>query len=294
MNSNSSASDNFQGIEANIPISGSCNQAQLLPKLRSNLQRFLGALEGSAGAALGDLMRNYSLKDLETIATDPNTSKKKLEWLSKHPNPDVRASVAENKNVPSECIWSLASDHDPNVRLQLAEIYQLPMDVLSALTRDENPYVSARANRTVENLQRLSCCQSFAPVPRTAMVLTVHQKGRQLNVQIPEGAIIELGRAGVDTGNRDIVRIDLEGSSISAVHARINRDQSLFAIVDVGTDGNGSSNGTFLNGARIAPNRRHHFGINDVIQLSRSAYDSAIIRLIERKPTRSATALLEA
>ena len=52
---------------------------------------------------------------LISVAFNPNTPPGTLEELSKHPNPVVRASVAESLNTPEETLGTLAGDKDKDV-----------------------------------------------------------------------------------------------------------------------------------------------------------------------------------
>jgi hypothetical protein len=100
--------------------------------------------------------RTYSVHGmLEHMATSAGSSMEVLERMTRHPQPHIRASVAENKKAPYQLIIRLAQDEDPTVRYQLAENPHLPMDVLKQLSEDDNPYVACRAQKTIDRVSQV-------------------------------------------------------------------------------------------------------------------------------------------
>jgi len=101
---------------------------------------------------LGSNLVNTAMFILERLASDPYTPPTFLKQLADHPDADLRAVVAENKNTPLEVVVMLAKDSDVNVRYQLAENHNLSMIVLQSLVHDDNPYVACRAQQTLSRL----------------------------------------------------------------------------------------------------------------------------------------------
>lgn len=98
--------------------------------------------------------RTYSVHAfLEHMATSTGSPIDVLEKILRHPQPHIRAAVAENRKATESMLWHLVKDEDPTVRFQLAENPHLPITILKALTEDENPYVMCRAQRTIERLR---------------------------------------------------------------------------------------------------------------------------------------------
>jgi hypothetical protein len=65
---------------------------------------------------------------------------------------EIRSDLADNKDMPLDCLYVLATDYDPTLRYQIAENHQAPLEVLHFLTEDENPYVACRAQKTINRL----------------------------------------------------------------------------------------------------------------------------------------------
>src|SRR5438552_2997091 len=65
------------------------------------------------------------------------------------------------------------------------------------------------------------------------------------------GEVIEVGR--FSTPGQRQRRLELASASLSFTHARIGSDGTGIFVTDVGTDGRGSRNGTYVNGKRIGP-----------------------------------------
>lgn len=98
--------------------------------------------------------RTYSVHAfLEHMATSVASPLEVIEKMLRHPQPHIRASVAENRRATESMLWQLVHDEDPTVRFQLAENPHLPVKILQALAEDENPYVMCRARRTLERIQ---------------------------------------------------------------------------------------------------------------------------------------------
>jgi hypothetical protein len=97
--------------------------------------------------------RTYSVHAfLEHMATSASSPIDVIEKMLRHPQPHIRAAVAENQKVSDAMLWLLVKDEDPTVRYQLAENPHLPLDILRELCQDDNPYVSCRAEKTLERM----------------------------------------------------------------------------------------------------------------------------------------------
>lgn len=103
------------------------------------------------------------------IASHPCALKSTLAKLAQNESVDVRCTVGENRNTPTEVLWSLARDEHPDVRYSMAENHNICVDVLRYLMRDENPYVAIRAERTV-----LRIAASFATSAVVATEVNVY------------------------------------------------------------------------------------------------------------------------
>ena len=79
-------------------------------------------------------------------------------------------------------------------------------------------------------------------------------------------------RVGRDASYADLVPPG--NNTVSAQHAELTVKQNVLIVRDIGADGEGSSNGTFINGVRIPI--RSHFGVEaregDIIEFSNAKY----------------------
>ena len=66
---------------------------------------------------------------------------------------------------------------------------------------------------------------------------------------------------------RGITDICLEGRSISRVHARISQDQEGCSITDLG-----STNGTYVNGTRLAERQRKYLQQGDEVRIAEAVF----------------------
>mgnify|MGYP001310794681 CR=1 FL=1 len=87
-------------------------------------------------------------------AEHPQASPYTLSRLSRNEFREVRQAVAQSHNTPYSSQLDLARDPDPDVRFALAENHRAFITILETLSDDENPYVSARAGKTIDRLQR--------------------------------------------------------------------------------------------------------------------------------------------
>ncbi len=105
-------------------------------------------------------------------------------------------------------------------------------------------------------------------------VLLFQTESRRVNLD--EGAEILLGRThptnAVDP-QVDLTGYDAPSKGVSRIHAAIKRDPAGWWITDLD-----SSNGTWVNGQRLAPHQRYQLkGVNDV-QLARLTFRIALIQ----------------
>ena len=105
------------------------------------------------------LLKTNDLKSITKLAEDSKTHPSILRVLSYHKDVHVRQAVADNPNLPQDCLFKLARDQSHDVRYQIAENHNVPVQVISILAEDENPYVRLRAEWT---LCRLHAQPQFA------------------------------------------------------------------------------------------------------------------------------------
>lgn len=96
-------------------------------------------------------MRNVDI--LSRIAGNQATSSDVLAVLARHPEKEVRLSVASNHNATMLVVMPLTNDDSPTVRFTLAENPFTDDLVLESLALDDNPFVAHRASATIERLQ---------------------------------------------------------------------------------------------------------------------------------------------
>jgi hypothetical protein len=103
-----------------------------------------------------------------------------------------------------------------------------------------------------------------------AMLLVRNTTGKyEQTILLMTGVEIEIGRylGAPITSSRP--RYELPNASVSAKHAFMGVDETGVYIIDVGTEGNGSRNGTFLNGVRVEPRRKFYLSSTDEIWLGK-------------------------
>jgi hypothetical protein len=105
--------------------------------------------------------------------------------------------------------------------------------------------------------------------------------GPRLTVQAADGRTrvitIDRGRAVV-IGSANGPVADLCTDNISRTHAEFRLDARGLTVTDTGSDGQGSTNGTFVNGTRLAAGRSRMVGNGDVVAC---ATDPALIIAVE-------------
>ncbi len=91
---------------------------------------------------------------------------------------------------------------------------------------------------------------------------------RHLNGSDP-GKRTPIGQDRIVMGREETCDLVVESdfTSVSRKHAILRRKRQQWAIVDVGTEGTGSTYGTFVNGERLEPNEEHHVQPGDEIKL---------------------------
>jgi hypothetical protein len=88
------------------------------------------------------------------VAENPRTPRQTLDKLAKDESSEVRASLAGNPSAPLWMLRELTKDGSADVRYSLAEDNSMPKQILWILAEDENPYVAARAEKTLQMLDR--------------------------------------------------------------------------------------------------------------------------------------------
>jgi hypothetical protein len=105
---------------------------------------------------------------LRLIALKTNTPPRRLSELARHPDPTVRAAVAENANTPSEMLWILARDTDQEVKIKVTDNYNCPTEILEALKEDGDSYVAWQARNVLHRLTSTSYPTATAFEERTS------------------------------------------------------------------------------------------------------------------------------
>ncbi|HEY9712081.1 MAG TPA: FHA domain-containing protein, partial [Chroococcales cyanobacterium] len=62
----------------------------------------------------------------------------------------------------------------------------------------------------------------------------------------------------------------LDSVTLSRLHARVGIDCKGTYVIDIGVDGRGSTNGTFVNGVRLEPNRKYYLSSTDELWMGKS------------------------
>jgi pSer/pThr/pTyr-binding forkhead associated (FHA) protein len=107
-----------------------------------------------------------------------------------------------------------------------------------------------------------------------AAVLSFEIESRR--VSLDQGAEVFLGRthpSNIVDPQVDLTAYDARSKGVSRLHAAIKRDQAGWWITDLN-----SSNGTWINGQRLAPHQRYQLkGVNDV-QLARLTFRITLVQ----------------
>lgn len=90
----------------------------------------------------------------ERLAENTNLPEDCLVELAADSNPNVRLAVAENWRTPQSILRALSSDENPDVRFGIASNTNMPLDILQRLWKDRNPYVATRAEKTLRLLNK--------------------------------------------------------------------------------------------------------------------------------------------
>jgi hypothetical protein len=85
----------------------------------------------------------------ERLAENTNLPADCLVELAADATPSVRLAVAEKSKTPQSILNALCSDESPDVRFGMASNSHMPMEILQRLWKDKNPYVATRADRTL-------------------------------------------------------------------------------------------------------------------------------------------------
>lgn len=97
----------------------------------------------------------------------------------------------------------------------------------------------------------------FAAAPERVR-LTVHGKLGSREFILEPGDVLEIGSG---TGPM----VDLCPDNISRRHANLRIEHSRVVVIDLGTDGRGSTNGTFVNGCRLPAGKETELHVGDKI-----------------------------
>ena len=85
-----------------------------------------------------------------------NTVNKKNTGIQIEVDPEYEEKIelTEHNNLPNSMYMMLAHDENDDVRYSLASNANIPKQVLFTLLEDENVYVSHRAGKTIERIER--------------------------------------------------------------------------------------------------------------------------------------------
>lgn len=89
------------------------------------------------------------------------------------------------------------------------------------------------------------------------------------SIPLQPGLEIEIGRYLGSSITSSRPRFELPNAAVSARHAYIGMDGTGVFIIDVGTEGTGSRNGTFVNGVRVQAKRKFYLQSNDEVWLGK-------------------------
>jgi hypothetical protein len=115
--------------------------------------------------------------------------------------------------------------------------------------------------------EQAECCSESED---SSTLLVRDTKGRYgQTIALEKGIEIEIGRymGAPITSSRP--RYELPNAAVSAKHAYVGMDDTGVYIIDVGTEGNGSRNGTFINGMRVQARRKSYLNPSDEIWLGK-------------------------
>ena len=85
----------------------------------------------------------------ERLAENTNLPEDCLVELAADASASVRLAVAENCRTPQSLLRVLCNDENPDVRFGIASNSNMPIDILQRLWKDKNPYVATRAQKTL-------------------------------------------------------------------------------------------------------------------------------------------------
>jgi len=104
-------------------------------------------------------------------------------------------------------------------------------------------------------------------------LIGVQQRAALITLQLKME--VEIGR-GVNYGmNASKSRFELPNPFLSARHALLGADECGTYLMDVGSNGGGSKNGTFLNGERLAANQQIYLHVGDRVSFGSPGCDTA-------------------
>ena len=87
------------------------------------------------------------------------------------------------------------------------------------------------------------------------------------------GALIEIPENGGIIGRGYNIAPEVFGHmEVSELHCEISNEGNIFLIEDIGSGGNGSTNGTFLNGEKLLPRKKFTLNNGDVLGISESLW----------------------
>jgi DNA-binding NarL/FixJ family response regulator len=199
-----------------------------LPESTSSLSIALRLANATTTSAKMLEMLSHSdvVSVVEAVAANRSASQDTLEWPLKHPSADVRIGLLDNPSLSYSIQRRLIFDDDSDVRYAMAENHNIVRQMLEVLAKDENPFVSARAQKTLDRLDRKSTKTAKTTTifigeddDFVRTVLKLHLRQYQEYEVIGEGATGESIIEQVAKLKPDLVLMDIGLPDLSGIKA---------------------------------------------------------------------------
>ena len=134
----------------------------------------------------------------------------------------------------------------------------LQQNILSLLGSATNP--TARLVLSLQARASAKFCGTAAQ-----FIAALGQECRSIHIPLYPDKEVEIGRSRQHGLTADMTRCNVQNPFLSSNHAVLGIDEHGPYLVDVGSEGLGSTNGTYVNGKRLAPNEKIHLRPEDQI-----------------------------